>query len=494
MINMEAMILEAKAEFQEILEYIQGEAQNQEIHEVEKGILRRLLELGLKLLIGYLKIKGDGNVGEIHTDNHGVTRPAHSTKKKMTYFSIFGKVVIERAYYWLKGQGGLCPLDAELNLPESSYSYALEEWATLLGARGAYNKVRDVFKTILQLDLWNEPVKAMMGNASEHAEKFYEQQPAPDLESEGPILVATVDGKGVPIKKQGEPDSRKRLKKGEKRGKKKMSTVTAVYTIDKHERTVDEVVQEVLETDRALNEQREVEGPETKPERPKPKNKVVRATLEGKQVAFDNLAQEIEKRDPCETMERVALMDGERKLRDLAKLCLSGFCIILDLYHVLEYLWNAAHVFHLEGSEEASSWVTQRLKLLLRGGVDCIIANLTYELEHRDLSASKRDSLKKVICYLDHGKEYMQYHIYLARGLPIGSGVVEGACRNLVKDRMEQTGMRWSIEGAESVLQMRSVDVNGKWQDFWEFRAQEEHDRLYQSYGELTEPPQRMAA
>jgi hypothetical protein len=480
----EFMILEAKGEFKKILDYILGEAQSQQIHEVERSLFARLLVLGLLLLKLFLERKGDGNVGETHTDASAITRPLHKTKKEKTYFSIFGKVVIERAYYWLRGQGGLCPLDAQLNLPEESYSYLLGEWATLLGVREAYNKVTDIFKMILGIDLCNRPLEAMMRDASEQVEDFYEQQPAPAPETEGEILVVTADNKGVPMKRQ-EPTNpdKKRLKKGEKRGKEKMSTVSAVYTIDKNNRSVDDVVAEVLEADRAVKEKEKPKGPESKPDRPKPKNKVVRATLQGKQAAFDELAKEVQQRKPEGKKQRVALVDGEHKLRELIQTLLTGFCIILDLFHVLEYLWKAAHVFHKEGSDEAAVWVKVRLRMLLEGKVAWLIGSLKDAVQHEKLSPSKRKTLKTVITYLENGQDYMRYDLYLAKGYPIGSGVVEGACRNLVKDRMELTGMHWTIDGAEAVLQMRSADVNGLWKDFWNVRTQKEHERLYKNYG-----------
>jgi hypothetical protein len=285
----------------------------------------------------------------------------------------------------------------------------------------------------------------------------------------------------VPIKKEEPTPKKKRLKKGEKPGKKKMSTVTGVYTIDRHSRTVDDVAQEVLEADKLLKGQAKPKTDEKK-SRPKPQNKIVRATMQGKEQAFKKLAQEVKRRDPQDKKEKVALVDGERKLRSLLGTYLFGFCIILDLYHVLEYLWQAAHVFHKDGSDEAQSWVTTNLRLLLVGKVSWVITSLREALSTQRLSPSKRSNLSKVITYLENGKQYMQYDAYLAKGYPIGSGVVEGACRNLVKDRMELAGMRWTIDGAEAVLQMRSVDVNGLWEKFWSFRTQRQYQHLYQNY------------
>jgi len=492
--TLDSMILDAKEEFQQILNYIAGDAQEQQIHEVERSLFVRLLQLGLTLLRVFLASKGDGDVGESHTDKQGVKRPRHSAKKEKTYFSIFGKVVIERAYYWLKGRGGLCPLDEQLNLPEDSYSYLLQEWALLLGVRKAYNKVTDLLKRILRIDLWSEPIKIMMKKSCENIDEFYEQQATPEEESEGELLVATVDCKGVPvIKKEAPVKPKKRLKKGEKPGKKKMSTVTAVYTMERHEREVEDVIKEVLETDKDLKGPESKENQE-KSKHPKPKNKIVRATMQGKQDAFDKLDKEVERRDPQGKKERVALVDGERKLRSLIKSVLAGFVIILDLYHVLEYLWLAAHVFYKDGSDEAEKWVKENLRLLLTGKVSCIIASLKQAYETQKWLPSKRVALRKVITYLTNGKRYMKYDEYLANGYPIGSGVVEGACRNLVKDRMELAGMRWSIDGADSVLQMRSADVNDLWEDFWEFRTRKEYENLYQGYSDICSGPAKIAA
>ncbi len=191
---------------------------------------------------------------------------------------------------------------------------------------------------------------------------------------------------------------------------------------------------------------------------------------------------EIERRDPEKKKKRVALVDGEHKLRELITTCLSGFCIILDLFHVLEYLWKAAHVFNEEGSEEAEEWVKSKLLMLLKGDVIGVIANLSCAYKSKKWRGTKKETLRKVITYLKNGRSYMKYDEYLAEGYPIGSGVVEGACRNLVKDRMELAGMHWRMCGAHAVLQMRSIDVNGQWESFWNYRVEKQHQELYKNY------------
>ena len=217
------------------------------------------------------------------------------------------------------------------------------------------------------------------------------------------------------------------------------------------------------------------------PPRPKPQHKRVRATLEGKKAAFAEILRQLEERDPLHEKELAVLTDGDLALQRLAlKLGKAPrLTLILDLLHVMTYLWSAAYSFHDEGSAEAGRWVMAKLRLLLEGKVGYLIGSLKQSVTKRKLRGNKREAVEKAIHYMESNKAYMRYDQYLAKGYPIGSGVIEGACRHLVKDRMELAGMRWSKEGAEAVLQVRAIEANGDWEDFWQFHVNQEHARLY---------------
>ncbi len=150
---------------------------------------------------------------------------------------------------------------------------------------------------------------------------------------------------------------------------------------------------------------------------------------------------------------------------------------ILDLYHVMEYLGKAAHCFHAEKSDEAEDFVTARLRMLLTGKVGYLIGGLRRKLAR--LHGAKRQRLLVVIGYLENNRPHMRYDEYLAAGYPIGSGVIEGACRHVVKDRLELSGMRWTVEGAQATLHLRSIYLNGAWKEFDEHRIQTEQNTLY---------------
>ena len=151
--------------------------------------------------------------------------------------------------------------------------------------------------------------------------------------------------------------------------------------------------------------------------------------------------------------------------------------LILDLIHVLEYLWRAAFAFHPEGSVEAEQWVSERLLEVLGGKAKHVAANLRRTATRLSLSDKKRKAVDKCAKYLSHYAEMLRYDEYLAAGLPIASGVIEGACRHLVKDRMERTGARWSLQGAEAVLRLRAVYVNGDFEEYWRFHLRSEWER-----------------
>ncbi len=326
----------------------------------------------------------------------------------------------------------------------------------------------------------------MAAAAAERADAYFEQQGAVDPTTEEEILVATSDCKGVPMRKvdapqkkqdgdPGAPGRGKRLKKGEKNGQKRMACVGGVYSVAPFRRTVEEVLNEVLRK-------------EKQDQRPRPQNKRLRAVLtrevdgkevNAKEVVFDWLANEVQQRNPHEHRTVVAVMDGESKLRDLQELKISRAIGILDIWHVTEYLWALAYCFYREGSDEAEAFVETYLRKLLEGNVNRVIGGIRQMATKRNLSTPKWEKVEDCLTYFAVRSEYMKYDQYLAAGYPIGSGVVEGACRHLVKDRMEQAGMRWRIAGARRFSAYEPLYVNDDWDAFHADRIQAEQRKLY---------------
>jgi hypothetical protein len=309
------------------------------------------------------------------------------------------------------------------------------------------------------------------------AADFAWQQSAPPPKEEGAVLVVTADGKGVPMRRAEEspPLAHRRRKKGQKANKKQMAYVGAVYTIAPWVRTAEDVIDEVRRKKRAG-------------ERPRPQHKQLWAEMtdleegeeiNGRAVLFGRLAERAAQRNLSGNKPVVCLMDGEAALWEECQVWFDGAVGILDIFHVLERLWAVAHCFHAEGSEAAGEFVTERLRLLLQGKADTVIRGLRRLARTSGLKGGRRATVRRAAGYLTNSRERMHYDEYLAAGYPIGSGVAEGACRHLVKDRLERAGMRWTVAGAQAMLHVRAVYLNGDWQAFLERRIQTEQERLY---------------
>jgi hypothetical protein len=395
------------------------------------------------------------------------------------YVSIFGELTITRWVYGTReGQKvEFVPLDALLALPGGDFSYVLEDWQQRLCVKESFGEATGDLKELLGVAPSVRAAEVMNRQMAAYAPSFREHAPPPPAEEEGALIVFTADGKGVPMRRPAgeKPRHGQRRTKGQKANKKQMAYVGAVYTIDRFVRTADDVVDELSRKAAAAD-------------RPQPRHKHVAAemtqVLEGEEhngrvSLFGQLSEEVRARNPDDRKTVVAVMDGEKALWDVCAFFLPQAVGILDIFHVLERLWNAAHVFHAEGSAAAEEFVELRLRMLLQGRVGGVIGGLRQMLTKHTLSASKRRTLATVIGYFEHNRQHMQYDVYLAAGYPIGSGVAEGACRHLVKDRLEQTGMRWTVAGAQALLHLRALYLNGDWRPFCTHRILQEQEQLY---------------
>jgi hypothetical protein len=401
------------------------------------------------------------------------------------YVSAFGPTPFARDVYATREtqRQEVVPLDAKLGMPQSDTSYLLQKWSGTQFVKESYKESHMTLAGILGFAPSVNCLEDMAAQASEHAEVYFEQQAPVDAAMEAEIIVATSDCKGVPMRKVDAPQRKqkddmpraKRLRPGEKNGQKRMACVGGVYSVAPFRRTVEDVLDEILRK-------------EKQEQRPDPQNKRLRAVLtrevdgqevNAKHVVFDWLAKELQQRDPHEERMVVAIMDGESKLRDLQELKLKRAIGILDIWHVTEYLYDLAYCFYRDGSDEAVAFVETYLRKLLEGKVNRVIGGIRQMATKRDLSQSKWDKVEDCLSYFAVRSEYMKYDEYLAAGYPIGSGVVEGACRHLVKDRMEQAGMRWRIAGAQAILSLRAIYVNDDWEAFHTDRIQTEQRKLY---------------
>ena len=262
-----------------------------------------------------------------------------------------------------------------------------------------------------------------------------------------------------------------RRTKGQKANRKKMATVATGFTRAAWIRTPQQVVESLFGRETSP---RAAENPP-----PRPEHKRVWASLtKGKAAVIGEVAAEVLRRDPQGHKTHVALTDGERALQILVSQKLQ-VTLILDLLHVLEKLWKAAYVFHAEGSAEAEQWVRLRAQKILEGHVSQVVQGVRQTVTKLALRGSNRKALASVANYLYRNRGRMHYDQYLTQGLPIASGPVEGACKNLIKDRMERSGMRWTEAMAEAIVKLRAIYLSGDLDQYWLFHIQKDQQRIH---------------
>ncbi len=477
-------------EFAQMLMFMQTAYQEgRTAHEVESGLWRRMLKLAQSVFRAWLDLFGDGDAGEriVLEDGREVHRLEALHRRE--YQSVFGVFELIRAVYGTReGQKiEAVPLDERLGLPRGKNSYLLQDWDQALAVEMPYATVNASLARILG---FTQSVHTLERNQREMAtavEDFWKERPTPPAQQEGEILVCSADGKGVPMRggatalMEAEPPSTG----GMRPGTKKMALVGASYTVDPFVRTPEEVLD-------ALFQQSPADEP---PSRPTPCFKYVRAALQRDdmdstepqvQAIFGWMAEQVTQRNPEGNKQVVLLMDGQDSLWkagwDYLPEELTDVTEILDLLHATGYLWKAAFLFHPNGSDAARTFVKEQARRILHGGIAAVIHSLRWLGTHHKLKGKRRDALKRICGYFHNNAHRMAYDVYLEHGFPIASGVIEGACRCVVKDRMERSGMRWVMSGARAMLDMRCVYLSGLWEEFTTFRIQRESRRLYPGY------------
>ena len=478
-------------EFAEILEFVQTSFQQaRTAHEVETGLWQRMLNLGHSLFGAWLDLFGEGDAGDriVLEDGRAVRRL--DTLHRREVRNVFGLFELMRAVYGTReGQKiEAVPLDERLGLPQGKNSYLLQDWEQALAVEMPYATVSATLARILGFTQSVHTLERDQRAMATAVADFWKDRPTPPAEQEGEILVCTGDGKGVPMRGGAkapagvEPPSTG----GVRPGTKKMALLGAVYTVDPFIRTPEEVLEALLQDTPAC---------EPPPSRPRPCFKYVRAALQRDgmdstepqvRMIFGWMGEQVAQRNPEGKKQVILLMDGQDSLWTAGWVylpeALADVTEILDLLHALGYLWEAAHLFHPKGSDAARAFVKQQARRMLHGEIAGVIHALRWLGTHHKLKGKRGKALTRICGYFHNNAHRMAYDVYLEHGFPIASGVIEGACRCVVKDRMERSGMRWVMSGARAMLDMRCVYLSDLWEEFTTFQIKRESRRLYPGY------------
>ena len=492
--------LKAQEQFEVICQFIrQAGEQGQRVDQVERGLFPKAMLMCLQLLRAFVEAHGDGDQGkEMQQEDRTLRRLDKPHDKR--YLSIFGELIISRSVYGTREGQAIegVPLDAALGLPAGDNSYVLEDWLERLCVKEAFSEAVDDLRAWLGTTVSVRTAQRINRDVADYSEDYRLNQGLPSPEEDAEILVVSADGKGVPMRRSLEQRLRDEAVAAEtaetpgkssagssrRESKKQMAYVGAVYSIAPFVRTAEDVIDEVRRRKRS-------------PERPQPVQKHLWAKMtqirEGQvwpatPLLFLDMAVECHERDPQRQKTLVCLMDGERQLWDLQQEWFGRAVGVLDLFHVLKRLWAVSDCLHDQQSAAWSEFVTHHLRMLLEGKVGYVIRNFRRLIKQHKLEDGEKEAVESAITYYENNRDHMRYDEYLAAGYPIASGVIEGACHHFVKDRMEGSGMRWEIEGAQAMLSLRAIYLNGQWDDFFTYRIAREQEWLYEK------APQPMAA
>lgn len=398
--------------------------------------------------------------------------------------SVFGTVTVTRRAYRAGGAANLHPADAALNLPTGKHSHGLRGIAAVEAARGSYDEAAAALHRATGLSVGKRQLEALTALAATDFDAFYAQRQTPSAQA-GDVLVLSADGKGVVMRpdalrpatakaaKGATPKLATRLSKGEKRNRKRMAELAAVYDLTPLARSPADILPPH-------------DHPGSVRPAPAATNKWLTASVvhDAAAVIADAFA-EAERRDPTHARTWVALVDGNNhqigRIRAEATARGVKITILVDFIHVLEYLWSAAWCFHAEGDPAAEAWVADKARCVLDGKAGIVAAAIRRTATCRKLDRAARAKADTAADYLLRKARYLDYPAALRAGWPIATGIIEGACRHIVCDRLSVTGARWGLPGAEAILKLRAIRANGDWDDYWRYHLQQEYRRVHVS-------------
>lgn len=385
--------------------------------------------------------------------------------------TFFGKIQYWRTYLYRKN-GGYFPLDIELGLPLDGFSMSIRSLAAQIATKMSYAQSVVVLTMFLQWSPCQKTIEEMVLGLGRHTGEWFESAPAP--KGDGEVLIIQIDSKASPTatekelkKRRGKRSAKlhgvskrrrnrikrkrrgpkKRRKKGDKSKNGKMATIVVMYTLQ-------------------YEEDGKLEGPI---------NKKVYASYAPKRHAFAIARREADKRGFTKESGKVVqiVTDGDNDLDRCIKEFFPEAEHTIDIFHVTEYLWEAGRCLYKEGSDELVEWVENQKDLLYDGRASEIVEEIVKHQnqlpKRRKGMKKRRECLEKVKNYLNKRIEKMNYKDLKDRDLELGSGAVEGAVNYVIAKRFDSGGMRWIKERAETLLQLRCIEVNGDWDHFITF-------------------------
>jgi len=429
------------------------------------------------------------------TGEDGVVRTRAEKGRARPLVTRFGQVSVSRIAYRSPGRSNVHPLDAMLNLPEEKHSHGLRRLAAVEAARGSIDAAGAAITRATGVRIGKRQLEELARRAAAHVEAFYLRRavsPAPDEHA----LVLTFDGKGIVMipgalrpataraAAAAEGRLATRLSPGEKNGRKRMAELACVYDAVPVPRTPEDIISTPAQKRRKKNAQAAKPKGRGKPREPQARGKWLTASVTDDIPAVIAAAfGEAERRDQGHRRTWIVLVDGNSTQIEAvtAEAATRGITvtIIIDFVHVLEYCWKAAWSFFDKGEPAAEEWVADQARKILHGKARQVSAGIRRRATAYGYAGAERAGADECARYLENKESFLDYATALARGWPIATGIIEGACRHIVKDRMDITGARWGLEGAEAILKLRALTASGDFDAYWRYHLRREHERIH---------------
>ena len=482
----------SRALFETTLGFLDGaQAAGLEHAELETHLQQAGRELFRQLMQDHLELRAQREQRlPAVTDAEQVARGAVETGHTRALTTVFGEVTVTRLAYRRRGHANLYPADAALNLPVEKHSHGLRQLAALEAARGSFDDTAEAIERATGVRLGKRQVEALAGRAAVDVDDFYAQRrPQPGAGRE--VLVLSADGKGIVMRPDAlRPATAKaaasattklstRLSKGEKRNRKRLAEVGAVYDADPVVRTPADILARGADGEHR---------PRATGQAPAATNKWLTASVtDDAATVVGRLFDEADRRDPTHARTWIALVDGNNHQIDRiqAEATQRGVevTILCDFIHVLEYLWKAAWSFHAGGRPRR-----RRVGAATKRSPSCRARPpesppaIRRAATRQGLDPPKRARRRRLRQLPDQqGATTWTTRPRSHNGWPIATGVIEGACRHLVKDRMDITGARWGLPGAEAILKLRALRSNGDFDTYWRYHLAQERRRVHES-------------
>ena len=477
----------SRARFEQVCSFLANQQASHLTHgELEQRLTVDLRELVRQLYQDHLDLRAarEPRLAEVISVEGGQHRNVETGHVRPLQ-TVFGAVDVTRHAYRRRGERNLYPADASLNLPHELHSHRLRELSAIESSRGSFQDAVDAVGRASGVTLGKRQLEQLAAAAAVDFEAFYCQPARSQAEvTDGDLLVLSADGKGIVMRPDAlRPATAKaaakatgklktRLSKGEKRNRKRVAEVGAVYDLTPFPRTPSDIIGRDPDTERPVS--------------PKASNKWLTASVvDNAATVISSVFDEAQRRDPTHQRTWVALIDGARHQIDCiqaeAKARRIKIALVCDFIHVLEYIWSAAWSFFPEADPDAEAWVCEKALGVLNGQACTVAAAIRRKATCLNLDPHARRNADICADYLLAKRDYLHYPQALAAGWPIATGIIEGACRHLVKDRLDLTGARWGLQGAQAILKLRALRSNDDWDSYWTFHVNQQRHRTHET-------------